>query len=579
MKPRNPLVRLLADCRAHWLGMGAIAALSMLAGGFKALSATYWGRSVDAGVAGATKAMLWSALIMVAFILLDGARTAVLYHIIGRVTERMFLGLRMRAFAVLTGGDVAALEQRLRSGDLAMRVNGDAESLCDIVAGEFSNNLRLLFQAVVAIVVCLFLSWQLSVAYLILLPVTLWLTRVISYPVQQARKEARGSAGAAMNLASDMLSGMATVKSFAMASPLQRKFDAALDRSLTQNVHIERRAMAMTVVKYTAGVFQLMSLFLVGTWLTARGLVSIGNVMAFIALSAYISEAFGQLDRMMLILRNAVALSSRLYDIFDIPMEPQGGDSPLPEAECVALRDVRFCYEGDRAALDGVTLRVERNQKVALIGPSGCGKSTLMRLICRFYAPTEGEMRLFGLGGDKVDPQALRQRLALVTQKAHLFDGTVEDNVRCGRMDAPREDVVAALRDAGLWDFVQGLPNGLETPIGEFGGYLSGGQRQRLCIARAFLKNAPLVLLDEATSALDTESERDIQAALDKLLAGRAAVIVAHRLTTVRGVDYIYCLDNGRVVEEGAPADLLLRRGYYYAMCAQQGLLDGEASA
>ncbi|NLG25962.1 MAG: ABC transporter ATP-binding protein [Clostridiales bacterium] len=577
MKPRNPLLRLLADCRAHWPGMGAIAALSMLAGGFKALSATFWGRAVDAGVSGATRAMLLSALLMIAFILLDGVRTAVLYHTIGRVTERMFLGLRMRAFSVLTGGDVKALEQRLRSGDLAMRVNGDAESLCDIVAGEFSNNLRLLFQAVVAVSVCLFLSWQLSVAYLILLPVTLWLTRVISYPVQEARKEARGSAGAAMNLASDMLSGMATVKSFAMAEPLQRKFDAALDRSMEQSVRIERRAMALTVVKYASGVFQLMSLFLVGTWLTARGLVSVGNVMSFIALSAYISEALGQLDRMMLILRNAVALSGRLYDIFDIPMEPQGGESPLPDAACVEMRAVRFRYEGDRAALDGITLRVARNQKVALIGPSGCGKSTLVRLICRFYAPTEGELKLFGR--EKIDLLALRQRLALVTQEAHLFDGTVEDNVRCGRMDASRAEVVAALRDAGLWDFVEGLPNGLDTPIGEFGGRLSGGQRQRLCIARAFLKNAPLVLLDEATSALDTQSERDIQAALDKLLAGRAAVIVAHRLTTVRGVDYIYCLDGGRVVEEGAPAELLGRRGYYHSMCARQGLLDGGAGA
>jgi len=579
MKQRNSLVRLLVDCRPYWLGMGTIAALSMLAGGFKALSATFWGRAVDAGVAGAMQTMQWSALAMVVFILLDGGRTVILYHIIGRVTERIFLGLRMRAFAVLTGGDVAALEQRLRSGDLAMRVNGDAESLCNIVGGEFSNNLRLLFQAVVAIAVCLFLSWQLSVAYLILLPVTLWLTQVISYPVQQARREARGSAGVAMNLASDMLSGMATVKSFDMAQTLKRKFDAALDRSLEQNVSIERRAMAMTVVKYAASVFQLMSLFLIGTWLTARGLVSIGNVMAFIALSAYISEAFSQLDRMMMVMRNAVALSGRLYDIFDIPMEPRGVDSPLQEAECVELRDVSFCYEGDRAAIDSVTLRVKHNQKVALIGPSGCGKSTLIRLICRFYAPTEGKMTLFGCDIGTVNVHALRQRLALVTQEAHLFDGTVEDNVRCGRTEASLDEVVTALRDAGLWDFVQTLPNGLETPIGEFGGRLSGGQRQRLCIARAFLKNAPLVLLDEATSALDTESERDIQLALDNLLAGRAAVIVAHRLTTVQSVDYIYCLDNGRVVEEGAPTDLLRRRGYYYAMCAQQGMLQEEVSA
>lgn len=578
MKQLSPLVRLLADCKTQWTGFSLIVALALLAGFFKVLAATYWGRAVDAGVAELTSVMLWSALGMVLFILLDGIRTAVLYHIIGRVTERMFLSLRMRAFAVLTRGDVAELEKQLRSGDLAMRVNGDAESLCDIVAGEFPNNLRLLFQAIIAIIACFFLSWQLSIAYLVLLPLTLWMTRVISYPVQQIRKEARGNAGAAMNLASDMLGGMDTVKSFAMADALQHKFDGALNRSMEQNVGIERRAMAMTVVKYAAGVIQLMLLFLIGTMLTSRGLVSIGNVMAFIALSAYIGEAFGQLDRMMMIMRNAVALSGRLYDIFDIPMETQGGETPAGDSTCVVMQDVHFNYDSDRTILDGITLKVMKNQKVALIGPSGCGKSTLIRLICRFYAPTKGDVKLFGCNAGSVDIQALRQRIALVTQEAHLFDGTIADNVRCSRSDATRDQIEAALQDAGMWDFVQMLPNGMETPIGEFGGRLSGGQRQRLCIARAFLKDAQLVLMDEATSALDTDSERDIQDAMDRLLKDRAAIIVAHRLSTVQCVDYVYCLDRGFVMEQGTQADLLRRRGYYYDMCEQQGLLNMEAS-
>ena len=577
---RNPLVRVFADSRAQWPGATVILLLVLLAGAFKVASSMYWGRAVDAGVGGNNDVMLNSVLFMLLFILLDGGRTAILYATIGRVTEQMFLNVRMRAFAVLTNGDVAALEHSLRSGDLAMRVNGDAEALCDFVAAEVPNNLRLIVQAIAAIVVCVFLSWQLSIAYLVILPVTLWLTRVISLPVQQARKDARGSAGQGMNLASDMLSAIQTVKSFGISAVLQNRFNATLDRSYEQGVGIERTAMRLTVVKYTASVVQLMSLFLIGTVLTAKGLVTIGNVMAFVSLSAYISEAFGQLDRMMLVVRNASAYAQRLYEVFDIPAEEDGGSAvPSADAAAVSLHNVSFSYGQDRSAIDGMTLRVLRNQKVALIGPSGCGKSTLTRLICRFYAPTGGELALFGEEASRLSLSALRGQIALVTQEAHLFDGTIEDNVRHGRPNATVDEVIAALQNAGLWEFVSSLPQGLHTQIGEFGGQLSGGQRQRLCIARAFLKDAKLIILDEATSALDTDSERDIQTSLDRLLVGRSAILVAHRMTTVQNADYIYCLDAGRIVEEGYPSQLLERRGYYYAMCEQQGLLSAKGGA
>ncbi len=571
------LFRMLADNRARWGGFLSIVLLALLAGAFKAASATLWGRAVDAGVNGQKPFMLACVALMVLFILLDAGRTAVLYAVIGKTTERMFMDVRKRAFRVLTKGEVSSLENSLRSGDLAMRINGDAESLCDIIAGEFSNSLRLIFQAMFAIGFCLFLSWQLSIAYLILLPVTIWLTKTISLPVQKARKAARGSAGKAMNLVADVLGGLQTVKSYGIGDRMQGKFDRMLDQAYLQNVKVEHTAMRLTLVKYAAGVIQLMSLFLVGTLLVRHGNVSIGHVMAFISLSVYISEAFSMLDRMMLSVRNAEALSQRLYEVFDLPEEKDGDLAVLFGAETsVSACNLSFSYREAENAIDRISFRIRSHQKIAFIGPSGCGKSTLTRLICRFYMPGEGELTLFGADASRISLDALRGNIALVTQEAHLFDGTIEENVRFGRVEATRDEIIAALCSAGLWDFVSSLPKGLNTQIGEFGGQLSGGQRQRLCIARAFLKNAHLVILDEATSALDTESERDIQKSLDELLVGRAAIIVAHRLTTVRNADYLYCLEGGRIVEEGSPARLLELRGYYHEMCQRQGLLVAE---
>lgn len=577
MKARQPLLRLYLENRRYIPGLALILLISLLAGGLKLAASTLWGQAVDFGVAGRISPMLWGAGAMALVILVDCARTAVHYHIIGRVTETMFRDVRMKAFRKLTTGDAATLERDFRTGDTATRLNSDIDLLNNFTAGHVSNFSRLLFQGVVALAGCLFLSWQMSLAYLVVLPLSLWIVKRVSAPIQAKTKSSLDSTGAAMSVAAEAIQGTLTVKAFGAEEELARRFDAAVDSATQQKVQSEKISQKLTGVKYAANVLQTMALFLLGSVLVTRGAVSVGTLVAFLALSNYITEPLSQIDYMAGQVRWATAAAQRYFEVMDVPDEADGPVTrPASLVPCQA-QELAFSYDGQNRVLQDITLRIAQGQQVAVVGESGCGKSTLLRMLCRFYLPQAGSLRLFGVEAKDWQGEALRQHIALVTQNSTLFDGSVYENVAYGKPGLTRAECRAALEAVELWDFVSQFPDGMDHPIGEGGAALSGGQKQRLCIARALVKEAPLVLLDEATSALDTQTEKEVQAALDKLLAGRSAVIVAHRLTTVQNAHYVYVLEQGHVLEEGPPKELLAKRGRYYEMCKLQGLAGEEA--
>ena len=577
MKARQPLLRLYLENRRYIPGLALILLISLLAGGLKLAASTLWGQAVDFGVAGRISPMLWAAGAMTLVILVDCARTAVHYHIIGRVTETMFRDVRMKAFRKLTTGDAATLERDFRTGDTATRLNSDIDVLNNFTAGHVSNFSRLLFQGVVALAGCLFLSWQMSLAYLVVLPLSLWIVKRVSAPIQAKTKSSLDSTGAAMSVAAEAIQGTLTVKAFGAEEELARRFDTAVDSATQQKVQSEKISQKLTGVKYAANVLQTMALFLLGSVLVTRGAVSVGTLVAFLALSNYITEPLSQIDYMAGQVRWATAAAQRYFEVMDVPDEADGPVTrPASLVPCQA-QELAFSYDGQNRVLQDITLRIAQGQQVAVVGESGCGKSTLLRMLCRFYLPQAGSLRLFGVEAKDWQGEALRQHIALVTQNSTLFDGSVYENVAYGKPGLTRAECRAALEAVELWDFVSQFPDGMDHPIGEGGAALSVGQKQRLCIARALVKEAPLVLLDEATSALDTQTEKEVQAALDKLLAGRSAVIVAHRLTTVQNAHYVYVLEQGHVLEEGPPMELLAKRGRYYEMCKLQGLAGEEA--
>jgi subfamily B ATP-binding cassette protein MsbA len=271
-----------------------------------------------------------------------------------------------------------------------------------------------------------------------------------------------------------------------------------------------------------------------------------------------------------------ISAGRRLFAALDV--EPEVRERPgahaLPRGEgAIGFDHVGFAYDGQgHPTLTDVTLEARRGETVALVGPSGGGKSTILNLIPRFYDPTAGRVLIDGQDVRGVTLKSLRSQIALVTQEPFLFDDTIRANIAYAHPDATTAQIEQAAREAAAHEFIETLPQGYDTSVGEAGARLSGGQRQRIAIARAFLKDAPILLLDEATSALDTESEAQVQAALKRLMAGRATILIAHRLSTVRGADRIYVIDKGRIVETGDHPGLIGKRGLYARLAKTQDL-------
>ena len=571
-KEVHPFKQILLDNKHYWHELIVIVLLGLLTGALKTRSATLWGEAVNFGVNGSIGEMLNSAVWMIVFIGLDAVRTIFYYTLIGRTTEGMFKGIRLRMFDAMARANMATIEQSVHSGDVTLRACDDVERLSFIFSDSYANYIRVISQAVFSIVVCTVLSWRLAIVYFLFLPLSMFLLNSISKHMERLQKEMRSDAGQSADVALSAIAGIQAVKVFALENEMDSRFAVTVDKAYTANIKVAHISMRMSIIKYIVNVMQVMVLFVMGAWMVSNDLITIGTVMTFVLLSVYVTEAFGMMDMMIVRIKEGAAYTKRIYDIYNLPREAPGEKQPLTDGEeCIRFDNVTFSYDR-QTILSGLNLAVKQGQKVALVGESGSGKSTIIRLICHLYGIEDGKIRLFGVDSEEISLQALRNNLALVTQEPYLFEGTFLENVRFGRMEATEKEVVEALRAANLWDFVSTLPEGLHTTLGEFGSRLSGGQRQRLSIARALLRNARLVLLDEPTSALDTESEREIQHAMENLLRGRTAVIVAHRLTTVQNVDYLYCIKKGRVVEEGPPSELYNRHGYYYKMCRMQGV-------
>ncbi len=318
-------------------------------------------------------------------------------------------------------------------------------------------------------------------------------------------------------------------------------------------------------------------------WSASQGNMSVGAFASFIAMLMLAGQSLRQLTNLTTVLSEGMSASHRLFNALDIQPEIREQVDPRilpPGPVTLAFEDVEFAYntaEGTVPTLNGVSLSVAPGETIALVGPSGGGKSTILSLLPRFYDVTGGRITANGIDLRDLSLASLRDHIALVTQEPFLFDDTIAANIAYGRQSVTEDQIIEAARAAAAHDFIQTLPDGYQTRVGEAGMRMSGGQRQRIAIARAFLKDAPILLLDEATSALDTESETLVQAALERLMHGRATLMIAHRLSTVRNADRIYVIAAGQVVEQGTHASLIAAGGLY-ARLAQQQSLDGPLS-
>ncbi len=494
--------------------------------------------------------------------------------LINRIGNAVVGDVQVQLFGKLVRADLAHLRTQ-HSGAYVSSVLYDAGLIREAATAGIINYTQHFLTVLGAIAVMVSNDLWLSLVLVVAAPAATSIMRRFSKRTTKAAKGAMAETSALSTAIMESLDGVRVVKIENREAYEEARVGEVVARRqeyLVKGANARARAAPATealMTLITAGVIAYAG------WRSQSGAMTVGAFVAFLGGLGVASQSLRQLANLQTVMAEGMSAARRLFAALDV--EPEIRDSAdagrlTRGGGTLAFQDVGFAYGGGPATLTGVTLEVKRGETVALVGPSGGGKTTLLNLIPRFYDATEGRILYDGIDIRSVTLASLRDQIALVTQEPFLFDDTIRANIAYARPDASQEQIEAAAKAAAAHDFIGQLPKGYDTLVGEAGARLSGGQRQRIAIARAFLKDAPILLLDEATSALDTESEAQVQAALSRLMAGRTTILIAHRLSTVRGADRIHVIDKGRIVETGDHAALVAAGGLYARLARSQDL-------
>jgi subfamily B ATP-binding cassette protein MsbA len=459
------------------------------------------------------------------------------------------------------------------TGVLMARLTYDVNLLQDAVTRVVTSFFKDTFTVMGLTAVIFYREWRLALLAMAVFPLAValivWLgkrTRRVSHQTQVANAHL-------YTVLQESLIGQRIVKAFAREDHEERRFQKAnWDYFRTRMRLNSVRELSPPTMEFL-GSLGMAGIIFYGGYAVIQGTSTPGTFFSFLAALLMLYQPIKSLSAVQNIFQEGLAAGVRVFGLLDRQPEikEQAGAAALPPLQKeIVYQKVAFAYENGRQVLQDIDLMVGRGEIVALVGPSGAGKSTLLNLLPRFYEVTEGAIAIDGRDVRDVTLGSLRAQIGVVTQQTILFNDTVRHNVLYGRLDASEAEIIAALQAAHAHDFVMALPEGLDTLIGEQGVRLSGGERQRLAIARALLKDPPILILDEATSSLDSESEREVQQALDRLIVGRTTLVIAHRLSTVRNAQRIVVLEEGRIVETGSHSDLLAANGLYRRLYEMQ---------
>jgi len=434
---------------------------------------------------------------------------------------------------------------------------------------------------VIALIGAMFyLNWQLALMGTAVIPFVALLVRQLGRRSRKAARQTMQGSGDLSAVISEALGGIRVVKAYDQEATEIARAKRSIDEVLRHSLRaLKSRAAASPVTGILSG-FGIAAVIYFGGRSVQTGLLTIGDLGGFLSAMMLAYEPLKKLASTQTLMQEGVAAAIRVFPILDIEpgIRAPANAAPLRIRDgAVRFEDVHFHYGDGTPALKGVTIEVPKGHTVALVGPSGAGKSTILNLVPRFYDPTAGRVLIDGQDVAQVTLASLRGASSLVTQEPFLFDDTIRANIAYGSPDAGDAEIEQAARNAAAHEFIQALPDGYDTRVGEAGFKLSGGQRQRIAIARAMLKNAAILLLDEATSALDTASEMQVQKALARLMEGRTTLVIAHRLSTIKHAHNIYVIEDGRVVEQGTHAELVAAGGLYAELSRSQFIEDAAA--
>ena len=482
--------------------------------------------------------------------------------------QNVIFDMRRAVYSKLQRLPIRYFDQRA-SGDLMTRVIEDVNSVERILIDGAEQGSVAILSVVGVFFILVFTNPVLAMVAMVPLP--LLAVGVLWYTLTAHRRyRAQRRAASAMNaLLMDNLQGIRQIKSFVREAHEDRHFTARAE-DLRQGTLRVMRAWASysPAMSFAAGI-GLVMVFWVGGNQVLAGTLKIGQLIAFLFYLLLFYEPINRLHGLNQMLQAARAAGERVFDILDAPMErSEAGENSLPPLKRpvrgeVLYQDVSFAYDSNRSILKGISLHAGPGEMVALVGPTGAGKSTILNLLPAFYKLSGGRIVIDGQDISKVSLESLRDQISIVSQEAFLFNGTLRENILFGRLQATEEEMIAAAKAANCHDFIARLPDGYDSRVGERGVKLSVGEKQRVSIARAILKNAPILILDEATASVDTATEKLIQEALEHLMVGRTSFVIAHRLSTIRKADQILVIRHGRIVETGTHDSLLAHNGLY----------------
>lgn len=477
------------------------------------------------------------------------------------------LRLRTDLYSALQSLPLRYHDER-RSSDSSFRVAYDSQSIQTI----YNRGLGGIFSSMVMLVgvfgIMLTMDWKLTLISLSIVPAVIVAIRHYAVRIRSQSTEIHERESAVLDVAQEGLRSIRMVHAFTQEEHEVSQFKRTAERSLAANLKFNMTTVSSTLVSGALMAIGTAAMYWVGSSHVLEGSLKIGDLVVF---AAYLAMLYGPLESLTYTawaLESAAAGAQRCFEVLDsvddVADVPDA--HPLPEGDGrVEFCDVVFRYRPDdeRAVLDGVSFVVEPGSTLAIVGGTGAGKSTILSLIPRFYAPDAGKVRVNGVDIREVQRASLRRSIGVVLQDTLLFSSSVRENIAYGRMDASEEEIIEAARKANAHDFIMKMPQGYDSSVGERGAALSVGQRQRIGIARAFLKNAPILLLDEPTSALDPSTEQSVMTAISELMRGRTTVIVTHRIQTVHNADCIVVLRDGKIVEQGTGPELVARGGDY----------------
>ena len=573
--------RILSYCKEHfWMLV-----VSLICSGVAALCTVYPAYIVkdlvnEVLVNGKEEYIIGISVGVVTVMFIKGVFSFSSMYLMQYASQRMLLKIRSDCFDKLLKLPLSFFETQ-QTGHLMSRVTNDV-SVLQMLVHNFVRFIRDVVEVVGLTVYIFWLNWRLSLLSMIIIPLILIMIQAFGRKMKKLGTRMQEKVGDINSSLHEYITGVKVVKSFTLEKYMLDKYESSNEASFKVTMKGHRINCAVTPIIEFFNAISLVIIFWFGSKGVIAGRLDAGLIVSFIAALTSLYKPGRNLAEIYNTTAQALGAADRVFELIDTPVDLKEPENPVEFTSCkgeVEFRNVTFSYKPEETILHNINLTVAPGEIIALVGPSGAGKSTFVNLIPRFFDTTEGEVCVDGINVRTINGKDLRKFIGMVPQDTYLFAGTIEDNIKFGKLDATHDEIVEAAKLANADKFITELPDSYNTVLGERGVNLSGGQAQRIALARAFLKNPKILILDEATSALDSETESLIQEALDLLMKDRTTFMIAHRLSTVVNADRIIVLEKGSIVESGKHEELLEKKGLYYQLYNAQHKKELEQAA